>query len=372
MKSLRSIFLSISVIFYLVAPVAFGQEEAKWKVYREERHEIAIPDILGYKTVKCDFHTHTVFSDGEVWPTVRVEEAWREGLDAIAITDHIEYQPHREDVPTNHNRPYEIAFPQAKRRNILLVKGAEITRETPPGHFNAIFVEDIKELDTELLEDSVRAANKQGAFVFWNHPGWKGPELGRWGEVQTTLYQNTWMRGIEICNGDVYYPEAHQWAMDKNLTMVGNSDIHDPAPESQITPAGHRTITLVFATEKTIPALKEALNAGRTTVWCENRLIGRQEYLKAIFNASFQIGPPDRTEKNTFTYRIRNDSDVSYELKRAGENGPSHIELPANTVIQMQVEVDTETERLQLDYYVDNLWIAPEKSLPVTLIFSLK
>jgi len=65
------------------------------------RKEIRIPDIAGYRTLKCDFHMHTVFSDGNVWPTVRVDEAWREGLDAIAITDHVEYHPHKEDIPPN-------------------------------------------------------------------------------------------------------------------------------------------------------------------------------------------------------------------------------------------------------------------------------
>ena len=48
------------------------------------------------KTLKCDFHIHTVFSDGKVWPDIRVAEAWQEGLDAIAITDHIEYRPNKE------------------------------------------------------------------------------------------------------------------------------------------------------------------------------------------------------------------------------------------------------------------------------------
>ena len=56
----------------------------------ETRHEIQFPDVPGYQTLKCDFHMHTVFSDGLVWPTVRVNEAWRTGLDAISITDHIE------------------------------------------------------------------------------------------------------------------------------------------------------------------------------------------------------------------------------------------------------------------------------------------
>ena len=49
------------------------------------RKEIHIPDIMGYKTLKCDFHMHTIFSDGVVWPEVRVQEAWEEGLDAIRI-----------------------------------------------------------------------------------------------------------------------------------------------------------------------------------------------------------------------------------------------------------------------------------------------
>ena len=40
---------------------------------------IDIPDIPGYITMKCDFHMHTVFSDGSVWPQIRAEEAWREG-----------------------------------------------------------------------------------------------------------------------------------------------------------------------------------------------------------------------------------------------------------------------------------------------------
>lgn len=52
----------------------------------QTRNEIQIPDLKGYETLKCDFHIHTVFSDGTVWPTVRVDEAYREGLDAISLT----------------------------------------------------------------------------------------------------------------------------------------------------------------------------------------------------------------------------------------------------------------------------------------------
>jgi hypothetical protein len=148
-------------------------------LWGQVRQEIDFPDIPGFQTLKCDFHMHTVFSDGSVWPTVRVDEAWRQGLDAIAIADHIEYQPHKKDVPTQHGRPYQIAAGRAKEKNLLFPLAAEITRDTPPGHFNAIFLKDVNPLDTKDFLACIEQANKQKAFVFWNHQGWKGEEKGK-------------------------------------------------------------------------------------------------------------------------------------------------------------------------------------------------
>ncbi|HVG14570.1 MAG TPA: hypothetical protein VM935_06405, partial [Chitinophagaceae bacterium] len=47
---------------------------------------LKFPDIAGYKTIKCDLHQHTVFSDGNVWPNIRVQESLKDGLDAISLT----------------------------------------------------------------------------------------------------------------------------------------------------------------------------------------------------------------------------------------------------------------------------------------------
>ena len=78
------------------------------------RHEVAFSDLPRYTTLRCDFHMHTVFSDGLVWPTLRVEEAWRDGLDVIAITDHSEYQRFKDDVPPKIGRSYELALQAAR------------------------------------------------------------------------------------------------------------------------------------------------------------------------------------------------------------------------------------------------------------------
>ena len=83
--------------------IKIGKERVK------ARRELRLPEIDGYQLLKCDFHVHTIFSDGIVWPTLRVQEAWEEGLDAIAITDHIEGQPARQHVGKGHNNAFDMA-----------------------------------------------------------------------------------------------------------------------------------------------------------------------------------------------------------------------------------------------------------------------
>lgn len=91
--------------------------------YPKKREIISIPDVNGLTVLKCDFHMHTVFTDGHVWPNVRVQEAWKEGLDAIAFTEHVEYTPHSADVKVSNLRPHELAKNLALENNLILIKG---------------------------------------------------------------------------------------------------------------------------------------------------------------------------------------------------------------------------------------------------------
>lgn len=312
------------------------------------------PDIEGYETLVCDFHTHTVFSDGTVWPTVRVDEAKREQLDAIAISDHIEYQPHRDDIPTRHNRPHEIAADRAKRADVLLIKAAEITRDTPPGHYNALFLMDIDPLATDPFLDAVKKANEQHAFVFWNHHTWKGEDKGQWTDVQTTMLDNGWLHGMEVANGGTYYPEAHKWCLEKNLTMLGNSDIHDPSIEYRYTADKHRTLTLVFAKERSVVAIQEALREGRTAVWYQNQLVGRAEYLAPLFDGCV-------TQKALAgEVELSNRALIDLELERVDGEGPETIRIPARSSVTVKADsLGT--------YRVTNLLVGPGEGLTVDL-----
>ena len=330
------------------------------------------PDVVGYHTLICDLHTHTVFSDGSVWPTVRVNEAEREGLDVLVISDHIEYQPHKEDLPTNHNRPHAIAKHSAMEKNVLLIKAAEITRGTPPGHYNTLFLDDIDPLETPVFLDVLEKASQQKAFVFWNHHSWQGEDRGQWTELQTTMHGKKWLHGMEVANGGSYYPKAHQWCLEKNLTMLGNSDIHAPSIEYHYTPQEHRTLTLIFAKEKTAESVREALFAGRTAVWHENRLIGRTEHLKPLFDRCVTVSKPHYVNgNNTAFFEVANNALIDLQLKRIGESGPATIALPARSTTIARVNLSDDHKAVPLSYSVSNFLIAPEKGLPVEFTISV-
>ena len=343
------------------------------------RKDIQIPDILQYKTLKCDFHTHTVFSDGNVWPTIRPEEAWRQGLNAIAITDHIEYTPHEADIPVAHNRSYEIAKPLADLLNITLIRGSEITRRMPPGHLNAIFITDASKLDTEDWREALETAHAQGAFIFWNHPGWTGQQadgIARWYDEHTELVDKGLLQGIEVVNEREYYPEAHQWCLDKKLTMLANSDIHDPINHGYDFPSGEiRPVTLVFSTENSAPAIKEALLERRTAVLWDNILIGEEKFLRPVFNKSIELLNPtiEWQGKKRQYLQIHNGSDITFELAQSDTSSvfkfQDKITLYARNTVLLELrgksENPAQSGHVELSYEVKNLKIYPEKGLPV-------
>ena len=75
------------VFLMLAAPMVANAQLSNDDVHKYDHHnqsqyrtEISIPGFDGYQTLKCDFHIHTVFSDGLVWPSIRVQEAWTEEI----------------------------------------------------------------------------------------------------------------------------------------------------------------------------------------------------------------------------------------------------------------------------------------------------
>jgi len=322
---------------------------------------------------------HTVFSDGSVWPDIRAEEAWREGLDAIAITDHLEYRPHKEDLPANHNRSFEIAKPAGDALQVIVIKGSEVTREMPPGHLNAIFIRDSNPLDQPDWRGAVKAAGDQGAFIFWNHPGWTGQQedgIAKWYPEQTELIEQKLLHGMEVANDRDYYPEVHRWCIEKGLTMLGNSDIHPPVNlQFQVHAGDHRPMTLVFAREATGESIKEALFAGRTAVYTGDLLIGLEPYLRPLFEQSVSLrGSSARLVGRRPAYlQVTNQSDLQFRMELAEQ--PADLEVQQEVVVEAGKTVLLEvrarrddlsgSREVDLTYDVTNLKITPESGLKV-------
>jgi len=320
--------ISITLFFLFVLTTLSGQ-----------RRIVKLPDLPGYITLKCDFHMHTVFSDGNVWPTVRIDEALRDGLDAISITDHLEYSPKKDYIPVDHNAAWKVAEEYAKERNLILVHGTEITRSMPPGHFNALFISDASLIAKDSVWDNFEEAIKQGAFLQWNHPGWKAQQpdgIPRMYDIHRRLIKNGWLHGIEYFNGIDHFPLVFDMCNQYNLALTGNSDSHGIISERYIAPTySNRPMTLVLAKERTHDALKEALFAGRTLVWFRDTLVAKEQYAKPFFYQCISVGKPFYQNDRNLFFEVTNHSDIPFHLIHGIENAPASVTLAANSVTRI-------------------------------------
>ena len=192
-------------------------------------------------------------------------------------------------------------------------------------------------------------------------------EKGKWQDIHTKLYEKKWLHGIEICNGPDLFKEAFQTAIEKNLTLLGNSDIHGPDDLQKTTGENHRTVTLVFVKERTLDSIKEALFAGRTAVWCENNLYGKEEFLRPLFDNALNIKPFAQTEK-TCSFQITNTAEISFIINK----GSQKITIPAKSVAIMKAESEEALHKIDFACKIQNFIIAPEKTLEVTFTCDFK
>ena len=271
----------IFALFLLALPLSAAAQLSNEHVHKFVEHnnaryrtEIEIPDFDGYQTLKCDFHIHTVLSDGYVWPTVRVQEAWREGLDAIAITDHLEYRPHKKIVVSDHNESFNIAKKEGDKYGMIVIKGAEITRKKPLGHLNALFITDANALDVKDPLEAIDIARAQGGYILWNHPGWPDNNSTIY-DVHAELLKAGKIDAYEVYNHMESYPLTFDWFAQYNIAPMANTDVHGTI-EGDYGSGAMRPLTLVFAKERTEAAIREALDARRTAALFFGNLVGSE------------------------------------------------------------------------------------------------
>ena len=383
--------------------------------YKDMERIINFPNTEKYKVIVADLHTHSVFSDGAVWPNVRVEEAVRDGIDLLAVTEHLEYQPHIDDIPhPDRNRSFDIAEEIAKNKDLTVINGAEITRMFPPGHINAIFIQDANKLiyldeakinkakeilkevpeesltnyeDLSWLEDAALAslwpvksalieARNQNAFTFWNHPAWSSEEfIGQpmLREIHKEFFRDNLLHGIEVANGDGYSEEAFRIALEYGLTVLGTSDVHGLIDWDYPSSIGaHRPVTLILSESNSSDAIKSSLFSGKTVVWFKNNLIGLENNILELTNSYLKAKKVEILENSDIArVEIENVSDVRFIIQVLDQssvvNESNLIEIAPNEKTVLQI--DNGIDKGSLDVKILNAFIAPNKNLLTTLKF---
>jgi len=167
--------------------------------------------------------------------------------------------------------------------------------------------------------------------VIWNHPGWENqqPDTTMWWDYHTTLLEKGWLHGVEVANTGEWYPVAMDWCRDKGLTVFANSDIHLPVDfmYDLSLPHSHRPMTLVFSKDRSEDGVKEALFGRRTVAFTGEQLMGPEDLILGLFNASVRIHPPFLTKRingRMMVFReLENHTDLTFLLEEAGETGGS-------------------------------------------------
>ena len=358
----------------VLALVVSGGAAAHEGPHDPRRMDFPAP-VAGGRILAIDLHTHTVFSDGEVWPTIRVEEARRDGLAAMAVTEHLEYQPRAADIPhPDRNRSYELSKAAAGEK-VLIIPGAEITGQMPPGHVNAVFITDANALSRVNPEAAIRTANAQGGFVFWNHPYWNRQQadgVARLLPLHQSLIAQKQLHGIEVANGADYSESAFRIALDNNLAIIGTSDVHGLVDWDYDVPRGHRTVTLVLAPDGSASAIRKALGENRTAAWYRDSLIGRPAILEQIVRASLTLAPGGYAEgSKVLTAVIKNASPVRYMLRvrspQALYNSTDIVTVPPFGEAAIQVTGGVTPANLSLDFEILNTLVAPRQPLVLNL-----
>ena len=313
------------------------------------RKEIILPDVNGYKVLKADLHTHSIFSDGHVSPKFRTDEAWQDGLDIMAVTEHLEYRPQEDwfveytqkynggkyTKAVNHklhpkpikepgimvdlNYSYKMAQESGSKHGLIIIHGVEITRDGGKvGHFNALFTKDNNVIFDPDPVQAARNAKAQGALVMHNHPGWRKTDLVPT-ETEAALYAEGLVDGIEVINGDEFYPAIIDRAHQYNYFVSANSDVHSSTAQDYRLLGYDRPMTLILAKDRTLEAVREALEAGRTLAYGFSTVCGDEQLLKDFFAAGVKASVIC-TSSNTVYLAVTNLTSVTYLVTRPGEN----------------------------------------------------
>lgn len=369
---MKKIVLSLASFMFVVS--AYGQlrfaspDNSSMLIYplRDTRTEIIVPNVNGYRVIKADLHIHTTYSDGKIAPDYRITEAWMDGLDAVSITDHLEYRPCekkmikflggnvtqnekvKDEIRSDMNFSTSQAKSLARHRGITLIPGAEITRKAQTvGHFNVLFTTDNNAIYDPDPIQSLRNARKQGAIIQINHPGWRKTD-NEYTSVMNAAIGEGLIDGVEIFNSEEFYPDVIEKAVDKNFFVAGGTDIHEGSNLKFTNYGIFRNMTLILAKDSSAEAIREALENGRTIAYGYGDFAGSRELLTDFMQAAISVKLMNVGSTGNKYLRVVNNTSFPFILYNP--ESKKYFILKALSSISTSTKDDCQV------YRVDNLW----------------
>ncbi len=385
---MKNLFLLAALVLTGSATAQYYQDAENVDMLRHvaaktvQRSEIVLPQVNGYNVYKADLHTHTIFSDAETTPEYRVREAFWDGLDVLAVTDHVEYRPYEgkmlnflkgyvpegtkaintrihykagdaRGIQTDLNLSVELTKAAAREYGITIIPGTEVTRDPRVyGHYNALFTTDNNTIyDADPLV-SLRNARKQGAIIMQNHPGWRRKNL-EYLDFEIKAYGEGLIDGIEVMNGREFYPKIIDRAREKKFFVSANTDIHSTTSMDYRLDGNFRNMTLIFAKDKSLKSLRSAMEARRTLAYSFGTLAGDEQLLKDLFLASVKVEVVYTNDKGARIVRLTNTTSLSYQISVDGRNP---LIIKPFSSIQVSVAKDK-----TLSFEVCNMWCGADR-----------
>ena len=390
MKKLFFLTAALATFTTVVAQPIYYQDKGNKDMIRHTlrnevlRNEIILPKVNDYLVLKSDLHIHTVYSDGNVTPEYRVQEAWTDGLDVMAITDHVEYRRWEGQMVTflkgympegtkaentnlvgkkadergilsDLNLPCRVAKSSAEQYGLILIPGIEITRDPLTiGHYNALFVKDANTIYDADPIVSIKNAREQGAIIVQNHPGWRRKNLEVL-EFEQKVYADDLIDGVEIMNGSEFYPTVVDRASEKKMFMSANTDIHGTTARDYTSVGQLRDMTLILAKDKSLDSVKEALMARRTLAYAYGSIAGEEQLVRDFFNACITYETLFEKDGKQRKVRMSNPTSMTFVLNFGG----NPVQLRPFTSRDVTVNKGKD-----VTFTVENLWVPGEKNHP--------
>lgn len=145
-------------------------------------------------------------------------------------------------------------------------------------------------------------------------------------------------------------------------------------------------MTLVLAKDTSLASIRDALIQHRTVAYYRNMLIGNEEFLIPLFNASVKILNPEfsidaDSDNNYFNHiRIQNNSCIDFEIKLDDADKDlkvtKKITLKANSITSLDIkpapkDIKGDKEYV-LKYKVKNLLKTPDESIIIEFPVKIK